>query len=55
MTSRSLRCIRKTLQGAIGKVAIYDYLLSAAQIASHYAKMTGKAPNGSCNVSCTLN
>jgi hypothetical protein len=42
-------------QGAIGKVAIYDYLLGAAQIGSHYTKMTGKAPNGSCGVTCTLN
>ncbi|MBI4423667.1 MAG: hypothetical protein HY554_08070 [Elusimicrobia bacterium] len=27
-------------QGAVGKVAVYDYELSAAQIAAHYAAMT---------------
>jgi hypothetical protein len=31
-------------QGAIGKLAIYDKLLSQAQITSHYMLMTGKAP-----------
>jgi hypothetical protein len=38
--------------GAIGKVAIYDYLLSSAQITSHYQLMTGKAPTGSCADTC---
>jgi hypothetical protein len=41
-------------QGAIGKVAIYDYLLSNAQIAAHYQAMTGLAPAGSCANTCTL-
>jgi hypothetical protein len=41
-------------QGAIGKVAIYDYLLTAAQITAHYALMTGKQPTGSCANTCTL-
>jgi hypothetical protein len=41
-------------QGAIGKVAIYDKLLSPAQIASHYTLMTGKAPTGSCADDCTF-
>ncbi len=27
-------------QGAIGKVAVYNYVLSGAQIANHYAAMT---------------
>jgi hypothetical protein len=40
-------------QGAVGKVAIYDYLLSAAQIASHYRQMTGRSPSGSCADTCT--
>ena len=31
-------------QGAIGKVAVYNYHLSAAQIANHYAAMTAPAP-----------
>lgn len=38
--------------GAIGKVAIYDRLLSRAQIAMHYAAMTGKVPDGSCGSVC---
>lgn len=41
-------------QGAIGKVAIYDFLLSQAQITSHYRAMTGKAPSGSCKDTCTF-
>jgi hypothetical protein len=41
-------------QGAIGKVAIYDFLLSQAQITSHYRVMTGKAPSGSCQDTCTF-
>jgi hypothetical protein len=39
--------------GAIGKVAIYGYLLSQAQISAHYQAMTGHAPTGSCGVSCS--
>jgi len=38
--------------GAIGKVAIYDYLLTAAQIAAHYQSMTSKQPTGSCANTC---
>jgi len=40
-------------QGAIGKVAIYNYLLSSSQIAAHYNTMTGSPPNGSCDATCT--
>jgi hypothetical protein len=40
-------------KGAIGKVAIYDHLLSDAQIAAHFKAMTGKAPSGSCAATCT--
>jgi hypothetical protein len=39
--------------GAIGKVAIYDYLLSQAQISAHYDAMTGAEPSGSCAASCS--
>src|SRR6185369_17276570 len=35
-------------KGAIGKVAIYDRLLSQAQINRHYTLMTGQQPTGSC-------
>jgi len=41
-------------QGAIGKVAIYDFLLSQAQITNHYRVMTGKSPSGSCQDTCTF-
>ncbi len=40
--------------GAIGKVAIYDYLLSAERIAAHYQAMTGRSPSGSCASSCSF-
>ena len=40
--------------GAIGKVAIYDKLLSQSQITSHYMLMTGKAPTGSCASDCNF-
>jgi hypothetical protein len=40
--------------GAIGKVAIYNVLLSAAQITAHYHAMTGNQPAGSCADSCSL-
>jgi hypothetical protein len=40
--------------GAIGKVAIYDKLLSRAQISAHYAAMTGAQPSGSCGNTCTI-
>jgi hypothetical protein len=41
-------------EGAIGKVAVYGYLLSQAQITAHYETMTGKTPTGSCANTCTL-
>jgi hypothetical protein len=41
-------------QGAVGKVAIYDFALSQGQITSHYAKMTGSAPTGSCAATCSF-
>jgi hypothetical protein len=41
-------------QGAVGKVAVYDYLLSPAQITTHYRTMTGQSPMGSCAATCTL-
>jgi hypothetical protein len=41
-------------RGSIGKVAIYDHLLSAASIKAHYSAMTGRAPTGTCAVTCTL-
>ena len=41
-------------QGAIGKVAIYDSLLSQTQITNHYRVMTGKSPTGSCQDTCTF-
>jgi hypothetical protein len=41
-------------QGAIGKVAVYNRLLSPAEISQHYQAMTGKTPTGSCGVTCTL-
>lgn len=36
-------------EGTIGKVAIYNYLLSQTQINNHYQTMTGQAPTGNCN------
>jgi hypothetical protein len=39
--------------GAVGKVAIYGYLLTPAQIAAHFAAMTGAQPSGSCASTCT--
>lgn len=41
-------------KGAIGKVAIYDYLLSDARVKAHYTAMTGKEPTGSCTSTCSL-
>jgi hypothetical protein len=35
-------------EGAIAKVAIYNYLLTQTQINNHYQTMTGKQPTGSC-------
>jgi hypothetical protein len=40
--------------GAIGKVAIYDVLLSSARITAHYRAMTGKQPTGSCASTCSF-
>ena len=40
--------------GAVGKVALYDYLLTQAQITSHFQTMTGRAPSGSCSDTCTI-
>jgi hypothetical protein len=41
-------------KGAVGKVAIYDRLLSQAQINAHFAAMTGKAVSGSCGETCSV-
>lgn len=43
-------------EGAIGKVAIYNYLLTQGQITNHYQTMTGKQPSGSCGTqgTCTF-
>jgi hypothetical protein len=38
--------------GAIGKVAIYDRLLTQDEIAKHYEAMTGKQPAGACADTC---
>jgi hypothetical protein len=40
--------------GAVGKVAIYNKLLSQAQINAHYEAMTGAIPSGSCASRCTI-
>jgi hypothetical protein len=40
--------------GAIGKVAIYNKLLTQAQINAHYQAMTGKSPTGSCSATCSF-
>ncbi len=40
--------------GAVGKVAIYGHLLTAAQVANHYHAMTGAQPAGSCADTCSL-
>jgi hypothetical protein len=40
--------------GAIAKVAIYDRLLTQAQISAHYTLMTGKNPTGSCAATCNF-
>jgi hypothetical protein len=41
-------------QGAIAKVAIYDHLLTQAQVTAHYKLMTGKNPTGSCAGTCSF-
>jgi hypothetical protein len=40
--------------GAIGKVAIYDKLLTLAQVTAHYRAMTGATPTGSCANTCSF-
>jgi Concanavalin A-like lectin/glucanases superfamily len=40
--------------GAVGKVAVYDKLLTPAQIAAHFQAMTGHAPTGSCADTCSF-
>lgn len=41
--------------GAVGKVAIYDSLLSQAEISAHFNAMTGRAPAGGCSrAGCTI-
>jgi hypothetical protein len=44
----------KWFKGAIGKVAIYNYLLDQSQITKHYQTMTGKTPTGSCGNTCSF-
>jgi hypothetical protein len=41
-------------QGSIAKVAIYGVRLSNEQIAHHYQVMTGEAPTGSCQSTCSF-
>ena len=40
--------------GAVGKVAIYNYLLTQSQITAHFRAMTGGAPSGSCANTCSI-
>jgi hypothetical protein len=40
--------------GAIGKVAIYNKLLTQAQISTHYQAMTRQSPTGSCAATCSF-
>jgi hypothetical protein len=40
--------------GAIGKVAIYNRLLTQAEITEHFQAMTGNLPTGSCAESCSF-
>jgi hypothetical protein len=40
--------------GAIGKVAIYDKLLSETRIRAHYTKMSGLTSSGTCGDNCTI-
>ena len=41
-------------KGAVGKVAIYDYRLTQAQISKHFTAMTGAQPSGRCASTCTI-
>jgi len=40
--------------GAIGKVAVYDKLLTQAEITAHYKAMTAATPSGSCSATCSF-
>ena len=40
-------------KGAIGKVAVYDRLLTQTEINAHFTAMTGAQPSGSCASTCT--
>lgn len=40
--------------GSIGRVAIYEHLLSMDDIAAHYRAMTGEPPSGTCGKTCSL-
>jgi hypothetical protein len=40
-------------KGAVGKVAIYNYLLTQTQIEEHFKAMAGQPPSGSCGDTCT--
>jgi hypothetical protein len=46
--------LQSWFKGAIGKVAIYNYLLTQAQITNHFQVMTGAQPTGSCTQDCTF-
>ena len=41
-------------QGGIGKVAVYNRLLSSAEISRHYSSMTGVRRAGRCSSVCTF-
>ncbi len=40
-------------KGAVGKVAVYNRLLSQTEINQHFTAMTGQTPSGSCGATCT--
>jgi hypothetical protein len=40
-------------KGAVGKVAVYNTLLSQSQINAHFTAMTKQTPSGSCGQTCT--
>ena len=40
-------------KGAVGKVAVYNHLLTQTQINAHYKAMSGQSPSGSCGDTCT--
>jgi hypothetical protein len=39
-------------EGSVAKFAVYNHLLTPAQITNHYKAMTGKTPTGSCVATC---